>query len=235
MELRSIKAKTQFLILSLLLVIVVAITSIVSEPNLYSNKTKYVSTNAYLNENQITITHDYSDPKYGTYKDNKATALSNLVNTIMSEEKGTSTYTASQGLIIVYYSKLEQNDWVLAVAVPRQELNTKINVLRLKTIVVLLIGMILIVWVILLYTRNRTAHTTRVNRMAGHLVQSDFIYSIKVKSKNEFGTTAENSNHSRHVLSKMLVKVSEHSSHVVFNSEKMTANTEQTSTVAEKG
>ncbi|BBH20396.1 methyl-accepting chemotaxis protein [Paenibacillus baekrokdamisoli] len=297
------------------------------EPNVYNDKTRYFSSYAYHDQNQITVTHDYSDPKYnylsqewykiavnqkgirytdpsydeetkstlvtasvpvyddkqrfiavitgdinlntvqkivsdtkvgasgwafmldknGTYlagpqtdkimkeklQDDKDPVLSTLANTIMKEGNGASTYTSSQGLVHVYYSKLEQTDWILAVALPDQELNTKINALMLKILIVILIGIVLIVVVILLYTRNLTAHTTRVNTMAEYLAQGDFTYSIEVKSKDEFGRMTENLNRTSGILNKMLSKVSEHSLHVASTSEELAASADQTSTVAE--
>ncbi|KGE20946.1 methyl-accepting chemotaxis protein [Paenibacillus wynnii] len=297
------------------------------EPNMYNDKTKYASTYAYHDQNQITVTHDYSDPQYdypsqewykiavnqkgvrytdpfydettkstmvtasvpvyddkqrfiavttgdinldtvqkivtetqvgatgwafmldknGTYlagpetdkimkeklQEDKDPVLSTLANTIMKEGNGASTYTSSQGLIHVYYSKLDQTDWILAVALPDQELTTQINALMLQILTVLLIGIVLIVVVIILYARNLTSHTTRVNSMAQHLAQGDFTYSIEVKSKDEFGRMAENLNHTSSLLNTMMAKVSEHSLHVASTSEELTASAEQTSTVAE--
>lgn len=297
------------------------------EPNKYKDNTKYVSTYAYHDQNQITVTHDYSDPAYdypsqewykvavnqketqftdpfydettkstmvtasvpvydekqrfiavttgdinldtvqkivsetqvgtsgwafmldknGTYlagpqtekimkerlQDDKDPILSALANTILKEGTGATSYNSSEGLIHVYFSKLEQTGWIVAVALPDQELNEKINDLMLQIVIVLIIGMVLIVVVIILYTRNLTAHTARVNRMAEHLAQGDFTYSIEVKSKDEFGKMAENLNYTSSLLSTMMAKVSEHSLHVASTSQELTATADQTSTVAE--
>ncbi|MBT2288809.1 methyl-accepting chemotaxis protein [Paenibacillus albidus] len=297
------------------------------EPHVYNNNIKYVSSYAYHEQNQITVTHDYNDPSYnypakewyktavnqketqytdpfydeitksimvtasvpvyddqqrfigvtagdinldtvqtivsetevgvsgwafmldknGTYlagpqpekimkvklQEDKDPALSALANTILQEGKGAATYTSSEGLVHVYFSKLEQTDWIVAVALPDQELKEKINALLLQAAMFLIIGMALIVVVILLYTRNLTAHTTRVNSMAEHLAQGDFTYSIEVKTKDEFGKMAGNLNDTSNLLNTMMAKVTEHSLHVASTSEELTASADQTSTVAE--
>ncbi|GGF97813.1 methyl-accepting chemotaxis protein [Paenibacillus albidus] len=166
-------------------------------------------------------------------QEDKDPALSTLANTILQEGKGAATYTSSEGLVHVYFSKLEQTDWIVAVALPDQELKEKINALLLQAAMFLIIGMALIVVVILLYTRNLTAHTTRVNSMAEHLAQGDFTYSIEVKTKDEFGKMAENLNDTSDLLNTMMAKVTEHSLHVASTSEELTASADQTSTVAE--
>lgn len=297
------------------------------EPNLYKADTKFVSSYAFRDQNQITVTHDYSDPSYnypaqawykiatnqkeiqytapfydektkstmvtasvpvyddqerfvavatgdinldtvqniisethvgdsgwafmldkdGTYlagpeadkimkvrlQDEQDPVVSALAKTILQDGKGAATYTSSEGLIHVYFTKLEQTDWIVALALPDQELKEKVNSLLLQTLIFLIIGMVLIVVVILLYTRNLTAHTNRVNSMAEHLAQGDFTYSIEVKTKDEFGKMAENLNYTSGLLNKMMGKVTEHSLHVASTAEELTASADQTSIVAE--
>ena len=166
-------------------------------------------------------------------QEDKDPILSKLATAIMTEGNGQATYNSPEGLIHVYFSKMEQTGWILAVALPDKELNTKINALMLQVVIVLALGLVLIVGVIILYTRNLTGHASRVNAMAEHLADGDFTYSIAVKSKDEFGRMAENLNLTSSILNQMMSKVSEHSLHVASTAEELTASAEQTSTVAE--
>ncbi|GGN90874.1 methyl-accepting chemotaxis protein [Saccharibacillus kuerlensis] len=297
------------------------------EPNMYRSDTQFFSSYAFRNQNQVTVTHDYSDPAYnypaqawyqiaagqkeirytapfydettqstmvtasvpmyddqekfvgvatgdinlntvqnivsetqvgnsgwafmldqdGTYlagpdtdkimkvklQEAQDPELAALTNTILQDGTGSAAYSSSDGPVHVYFSKLEQTGWIIALALPDQELKEKVNAMLLQALLFLVIGIALIVTVILLYARNLTAHTKRVNSMAEHLSQGDFTYSIPVRTQDEFGRMAENLNHTSDLLNKMIGTITEHSLHVASTAEQLTASAEQTNAAAE--
>ncbi|WP_172252685.1 methyl-accepting chemotaxis protein [Saccharibacillus deserti] len=297
------------------------------EPGVYQSSAKYVSSYAFHEQNQVVVTHDYSDPSYdypsqdwykiavdqkeiryapafydettkstmvtasvpvyddeerfvavatgdinldtvqtivsdtavgtsgwafmlgqdGTYlagpetdkimqvklQEDADPASAALAQQILADGEGSAVYDSPEGPVHVYFSKLDQTDWIVALALPEHELKEKIDALLLQTLLFVAIGLVLVVGVILLYTRNLTAHTARVNSMAEHLAQGDFTYSIPVTTQDEFGKMAENLNGTSEMLNKMMATVTEHSLHVASTAEELTAGADETNTAAE--
>ncbi|NGZ75591.1 methyl-accepting chemotaxis protein [Saccharibacillus alkalitolerans] len=166
-------------------------------------------------------------------QDDPDPALSALAKTILQDGEGSAFYDSPDGIVHVYFAKLEQTDWIVALALPDAELKEKINSMLLQALIFLLVGTVLIVAVILLYARNLTAHTARVNSMAEHLARGDFTYTIAVKTQDEFGKMAENLNGTSELLRKMMGKVTEHSLHVASTAEELTASADETKAAAE--
>jgi methyl-accepting chemotaxis protein len=96
------------------------------------------------------------------------------------------------------------------------------------------VSVLIVVAVILLYSRYIVSNIGRVNEMARMMSAGDFTGLIEVKSTDEFGQMAHNFNTMTESLKTMLSRVAGHTHHVASTSEELTASAEQTSKATEQ-
>nr|WP_251375749.1 methyl-accepting chemotaxis protein [Paenibacillus sp. YPG26] len=167
-------------------------------------------------------------------QDSKDIELARVAKSMLSQGHGVDAYEAKNGNNHVYYAKLAQTDWILAMVLPDKELSSKVNALMVKVIVTSLVGIVLVIALIVLFTNHLANLTKRVNKMAERMSQGDFTYSLKVQSKDEFGQMAASLNETSRTLSGMIREVRDHAMHVASTSEQLAASADQTSKTSEE-
>ncbi|RUT28092.1 methyl-accepting chemotaxis protein [Paenibacillus zeisoli] len=167
-------------------------------------------------------------------QDSKDPELAGLAKSMLNRGQGIEVFKGKNGSNHVYYAKLAQTGWVLAMVLPDEELSSKVNALMVKVIITSLIGIAMVVTLIVLFTNHLANLTKRVNQMAERMAQGDFTYSLKVKSQDEFGQMAVNLNETSRTLSGMIREVRDHTIHVASTSEELAASADQTSKTSEE-
>lgn len=167
-------------------------------------------------------------------QDSKNPELAGLAKSMLNQGHGVAVYGGKDGSNHVYYAKLAQTDWVLAMVLPDKEMSSKVNALMVKVIVTSLVGIALVVTLIVLFTNHLANLTRRVNQMAERMAQGDFTYSLRVQSQDEFGQMAASLNETSRTLSGMIREVRDHAMHVASTSEELAASADQTSKTSEE-
>ncbi|GIP24315.1 methyl-accepting chemotaxis protein [Paenibacillus sp. J22TS3] len=167
-------------------------------------------------------------------QDNKDPELARLAKSMLEQGKGNTVYKGADGSNHVYYARLAQTDWVLAMVLPDKEMSSKVNSLIIKVLVVSLLGIALVVIVIVLFTNYLAAQTKRANQMAEQLAQGDFTHRLEVKSQDEFGRMTASMNETSATLSGMVKEVRDHALYVASISEELASSADQTSRTSEE-
>lgn len=167
-------------------------------------------------------------------QNSKDPELAGLAKSMLSQGQGVAVFDGKQGSNHVYYAKLQQTGWILAMVLPDEELSSKVNALMVKVIATSVIGILMVVTLIVLFTNHLAKLTRHVNQMTERMAQGDFTYSLKVKSNDEFGQMAASLNETSRTLSGMIREVRDHTIHVASTSEQLAASADQTSKTSEE-
>lgn len=154
-------------------------------------------------------------------------ALAKLGKTLLEKKTGALVQQDKNGLVDMYYQEVPGTHWILAIAIPDQELSAPINSLTLKLSLIGIAGIVLICGLILLFSGNITKHIGRINLISRYLSQGNFTHIIPVVTRDEFGKMAENFNGTTVLLREMLAKVSDHSIHVASTSGQLSESAEE--------
>jgi methyl-accepting chemotaxis protein len=166
-------------------------------------------------------------------QEDKDPALAEVGKTLLEKKTGNLVHKTKTGDVSMFYQEVPGAQWILATAIPNKELMAPVNSITTKLILIGIAGIVLIVGLIFLYSRNITQHIGRINLMSGHLSKGDFTHTIPVTTRDEFGQMAGNFNDTAVLLREMLAQVSEHAKQVADTSEQLSANAGQTSKVVE--
>jgi methyl-accepting chemotaxis protein len=167
-------------------------------------------------------------------KNDPNTSLASIAPRLLSEEKGQGEYTDENGANRIYFQKVPETNWIVALSIPEKELFAPLRSLVTTLAVGSLVSILLIIGIIILYSRYITNHITRANRLSEAMSQGDFTQQIEVKSEDEFGQMARNFNMMTANLKEMMNQVATHTHQVASTSEQLTASSEQTSKATEQ-
>lgn len=161
--------------------------------------------------------------------------LAGLGKTMIQTKNGTSSYKDKKlGLINVYYQSMPGTNWIIATALPEKELFSPLRSLFVKLIIVSLGGIALLIITIFLFSRSVTGQIGKVNQMSKFLANGNFMHSIQITSKDEFGQMMNNLNHTSAMLRTMLTKVTEHGQTASMTSEYFSASAKQSSQASDE-
>ncbi|MFT9848848.1 methyl-accepting chemotaxis protein [Aneurinibacillus sp. REN35] len=167
-------------------------------------------------------------------KDDANPSLAQVSSLLKTEKKGMVTYKDEQGMNRVYYMKIPENAWTLALVIPEREMFAPIQSLVNALIVAAVISLAVAIVIILLYSRYITGSITRVNELSASMSAGDFTHHIPVQSRDEFGQMFHNFNSLNDTLRGTLGQIASHTHQVASTSEQLTAGSEQTSKAAEQ-
>ncbi|MGC5327641.1 methyl-accepting chemotaxis protein [Brevibacillus sp. SYSU BS000544] len=160
--------------------------------------------------------------------------LAQIGNQLLQNEQGKTEFIGDNGKNIVFFKKLKDTNWVLAVVISEQELFAPIKSLITSLLVISAIGIIVIIILIHVYSRYLTRQIHSVNEVSQAMAQGDFSRSLTVQSEDEFGQMSRNFNAMRENVQALLSKISASSHHVAATAEELTASAEQTSKATEQ-
>lgn len=154
-------------------------------------------------------------------------ALVSLGNTILGKEKGEASFKNENGINNVYYSKIPDVNWTLALIVPQSELYAATKALLLKTLLVVLFTIILSILFVLYFAKYLTININKVNRLALAISKGDLTQNIEVNSHDELGEMAS-------YLNKMIENLKNIIKTIMDNSQDMSAASEELSATVEE-
>lgn len=136
------------------------------------------------------------------------TSLASLANQIMKKSSGVLHFKDQTGEQSLYFKKIPNTTWTLGLVVPDKELYASVSSILIKQILVSLIGILLIITVILLYSRWIVRNLSKLNDMAQSIADGDLTISLETKAQDEFGQLTKAMNQMRENLRGMINKIS---------------------------
>ncbi|NQX48200.1 methyl-accepting chemotaxis protein [Paenibacillus tritici] len=152
---------------------------------------------------------------------------------MLKQDRGMVTYPASGELIQMYYEKLPDTGWTLALAIPEKELYAPLKGLLRSIVLVSLIGLVLTFAAVYLYSRYITRKLARVSEMSQRMAAGDFTGKLSVDSQDELGDMAGHMNRMIDNLSGLLGSIADHSLQVASTSEELMSSANQTNLTTE--
>nr|WP_285874015.1 methyl-accepting chemotaxis protein [Halalkalibacter oceani] len=117
--------------------------------------------------------------------------------------------------ISVFYQRIPETGWLLALAVPEQELFSAMNTLLARIASVSVAAIALMTTIIILISRFINRNILEVNKLSQALSTGDLTYKMKLDSGDEFGTMSENFNQSLHDIQRLVNRISDSSNNVL--------------------
>lgn len=159
--------------------------------------------------------------------------LATVGKEILQNKQGRTQFINGGEKHLLYYAQMPETGWILALAIPAEELYTPLKSLMLRQIVVALIAIFLLFAGIVFYARFITQNINEVKRLSALMAEGDLRQEMTVRSGDEFGQMGQNFNNMLANLRKLLQRIIENSHQVAASSEELTANAQQTAKATE--
>ena len=129
-------------------------------------------------------------------QDDENANLAALGRTILdsTSEFGTATYIEDGVSKRVFFTKMDDLGWMLAILIDEDEIGTSARNQMLVLAIIPLVGLLLATICLIIVARRLTAVTTKVNNFAIKAASGDFTESIEVTEQDEFGVMEEQLN-----------------------------------------
>lgn len=160
--------------------------------------------------------------------------LAAFAKPMLTQDKGEGVFSDTKGSNHIYYQKVLETGWVLALVIPDKELLAPMKKLLITLIIASLISIGIIILVIVLFSKYITNHIKRTNAITSLIADGDLTQTMDVKSHDEFGQMAINFNAMTTLLKESMTLVSMHSLMVASTSEQLSASSEETSKATEQ-
>lgn len=166
--------------------------------------------------------------------DEPEASLAELGQTLLAGESGTGSFNGESGGNQVFYQRIPELGWTLALVVPDAEWLAPINELKRKMYIISGLAIVVLGLAVFFFGRSLGNAARGVTRLSRSLAEGDFTYRIKARSRDEFGQMAINFNDTMDSLEGTLSRVVKNAHAVASTSEQLTASAEQTSKATEQ-
>lgn len=160
-------------------------------------------------------------------------SLASLSKQLTSGQKGKAEFKDENGENIIQYDIIPETNWVLALAIPKKELNAPLHNLIKILLILTLIVTAVIVTTIILFSNGMIKDINKVNDFSKAMSQGDFTKIIEVNSEDEIGSMIRNLSTMTNNLKSMFIKIQDSIEKVAASSEELTASSEQTLSASE--
>ncbi|WP_203364581.1 methyl-accepting chemotaxis protein [Bacillus sp. REN10] len=161
-------------------------------------------------------------------------SLAAIGKDLTAKESGQLQYEDKNGKNQIFFKKIPETGWTIALVAPEKELYGSLTSLIKLLIVVSIIGLALIVGLILFYTNGIVRNIKEVNRLAEAVAECDLTQSIDSKSQDEFGQMIGYLNKMKDNLTNIVYQLNDQASQVAATSEELSASAMQTSKATEQ-
>ena len=161
-------------------------------------------------------------------------SLANAGQTMIKKESGYTTYEDTNGLNRIYYMDIPVTGWKLAMVIPEKELYEPLKQLLMKSVIIIGITLFIVSFVIYWFARYMRNQIRAVNVLSSDMASGDLTRSIEVRSRDEFGSMAQNLNLMTRQLNEVIKKITSGVEMVAGTSDQLTSGTEQTTKAAEE-
>jgi len=151
---------------------------------------------------------------------------------MLDNEEGIGTFKDDDGLHHLYYSVVPSTQWKLGVVITDEEVTEPAKRLMTTIAVLSLAGVFVLAIAVFLYTRSMTNRINRFNRLSEAMAQGDFTQRVESDTADEFGTMADNFNHTLSAVGRTLRTVSDRAAQVSDMSRQLRSGAEETNLAA---
>ncbi|MBB3108774.1 methyl-accepting chemotaxis protein [Paenibacillus phyllosphaerae] len=160
--------------------------------------------------------------------------LAELGKSMLASEQGTGRFTDEKGLNQVFYQKIPELGWTLALVVPDAEWTKPVTDLRNTMLILSAVVLLILATAIVLFGRSVAKQARNINRLSRSLAEGDLSYRLQEKGRDEFGQIARNFNTTMDSLERTLGRVIQNSHTVAATSQQLSASADQTSRATEQ-
>ncbi len=161
-------------------------------------------------------------------------SLAGIGSTLLAESEGSGTFTDQNGVNRLFYQKIPETNWTIALVMPENELYSPLRLLFFKLLAVSIAGLAVLILVIHLFSKSLAKQIDKANQLSVSLAQGDFTASMEIQTADEIGRMGERFNAMASTLRETLERVSYSSQQVAATSEQLMASAEQTSHATEQ-
>ena len=144
-----------------------------------------------LTDSQGVYIYKSTDPEAAKNAVNIAddpTNIKNVASTVMSNERGTTTFAGGRGQCNLYYSTIPGVNWKLGIVVLQSEINGPVNRMSLIGIIIMIVAIIICAVVVFLQSTGVATAMKKVEAFAEELADGDFtVQPVEIKRKDEIG------------------------------------------------
>ncbi len=194
-----------------------------------------IKSDVYLlnKEGQFLANPDQSKVMKGKITEDSNKSLSEAAKTMFNGKEGMFTYSR-EGTRRVYYAPVPGFGWTLAIDVSEADLLAPLKALLYRMLTIFGLAIVVIVVVLLFYSRYIVNNIKIVNQFATAIVQGDLSKSIVVRSKDEFGQMTGNLNSMIGNFKGIIEGIVNSSQQLAASAEELTASADEGSRTTEQ-
>ncbi|MCR5303139.1 MAG: methyl-accepting chemotaxis protein [Lachnospiraceae bacterium] len=122
-------------------------------------------------------------------------SISQIASTVLSGEKGETSYKGSQGQMNVYYTTIPEVNWKLIIEMPLSEIKAPAMNMTRTTVPICIIGVIVSVILVFLFARSIANPVKKVDEFAVELSKGNFsVAPLDISRNDEIGEMSESLN-----------------------------------------
>ncbi|MEG1256205.1 methyl-accepting chemotaxis protein [Clostridium sp.] len=160
-------------------------------------------------------------------KDDGNPTLAALGETMISNKDGQGTFKDDYGVEKVYYSTIQDTDWIISICIPEKEVFLQINSLRNKISIIIVISILIVVLCILLFANYIGKNIKKVNSFAMKMANGDLTEHLELKSSDELGEMSKHLNKMTENIHSIVEVIMENSENIGASSEELSATVEE--------
>ncbi|MGF9824611.1 methyl-accepting chemotaxis protein [Brevibacillus agri] len=188
-----------------------------------------------LDQNGKYLSHPQSDKlMVQSVQTDSNASLAEIGPALLAENEGMTTFSDDNGVNRVYFQKIPDTNWTIALVMPENEFAKPLNALAYRLLAVSLLGLLILIAVIYFFSKYLTGQINKANQLSQALSSGDFTATMDVKTADEMGVMASRFNTMTATLRETLSQVSYSAQQVAATSEQLMASAEQTSKATEQ-
>ncbi len=162
------------------------------------------------------------------------TSLRNIGKEMIKKEKGNGIYEDKNGKNEIYYAKIPQTGWIVALTIPQKELYASLDTLLKNIIMIIMISLFIVITGIIIYTNSLSKNISILKETAQSIATGDFTIRSNIQRKDEIGQLANNFNTMIRNIKNLLLDAREVSEEVSGAATNLAATSEETSASGEE-
>jgi methyl-accepting chemotaxis protein len=160
--------------------------------------------------------------------------LANSAQEILGNTRGMVTYNEDGETYHVYHEKVGDGvGWVLTITVPEGQLFSPLYTLLMWIAIISLIGVVLSVTVVLMYSSKISRDLSKVSTLAKSLSDGDFTAQLSIPGEDEFAQMAHHLNDMTMNMRDLLDNINESALQMAASSEQLSTSSEECSKVTQ--
>ncbi|WFD08819.1 methyl-accepting chemotaxis protein [Tepidibacter hydrothermalis] len=161
-------------------------------------------------------------------------SLANIGEKIIQSEKGNGIYKDKNGDNEIYYARIPQTKWTVALTIPQKELYAPLKTLVKNIIITIITSLFIVISGIVMYANRLTKNISILKETTQSIAQGDFTVKSDIKLKDEIGQLSNNFNTMVQNIKILLLDSKEVSEEVSEAATNLAATSEETSASAEE-